>query len=95
MPRSCFPDMSQVYPLSREVVIKNTGVALQPAGVDISRYCGHNFRIRVVPIVVVVGTEESLIKTLGLLYVRVPREELPSLSKELSSAEKPSSNNTN
>ena len=89
-------------PLTREAFVSRMRGALQPAGVDISKYSGHSFRIGAASTAAAVGIEDSLIKTLGrwqstvyLLYVRVPREKLASLSRQLSSAEGPGSSITN
>ena len=77
-------------PLSREALVRNVRAALRPSGVDVSCYSGHSFRIGAASTAAAVGMEDSLIKTLGrwesaayLLYVRVPRERLVSVSKLL------------
>jgi len=53
--------------------------ALQAAGIDQSKYCGHSFRIGVVTTAAARGMEDSIIKTLGrwnsiayLQYVKIP-----------------------
>ena len=63
-----------------------------PSGVDITQYSGHSFRIGAASTVAAVGIEDPLIKTLGrwestvyLSYVRVPRDRLAAVSKQLSS----------
>ena len=70
------------------------GKALQPSGVDVSKYSGHSFRIGAATTVAMVGVEDSLIKTLGrwqssayLSYIPVPRERLAAVSHKLSMAE--------
>ena len=79
-------------PLSREMLVERMREALQPSGVDITQYSGHSFRIGAATTAAAVGIEDSLIKTLGrwestayLSYVRVPRDRLAGLSKQLSS----------
>ena len=74
-------------PPSREMLVKWMREAFQPSGVDITQYSGHSFRTGAA-----VGIEDSLIKTQGrwestayLSYVRVPRDRLAGVSKQLSS----------
>ena len=80
-------------PLSRVALVRSMRAALRPSGVDVSKYSGHSFRIGAATTAASVGIEDSLIKTLGrwesaayLLYVRVPRDRLVSVSKRLSVA---------
>lgn len=80
-------------PLSRVLLVKRLREALQPSGRDVSQYSGHSFRIGAATTAAAVGVEESLVKTLGrwqssayLLYIRVPRERLVSVSKRLATA---------
>ena len=77
-------------PLSRETLVRKLREALGSTGVDVSCYSGHSFRIGAATTAASVGIEDSLIKTLGrwesaayLLYVRVPRDKLASVSKRL------------
>ena len=74
-------------PLSRETLVRKLREALGSIGVDVSCYSGHSFRIGAATTAASVGIEDSLIKTLGrwesaayLLYVRVPRDKLASVS---------------
>ena len=80
-------------PLSREVMVKRMREALQPSGVDITQYSGHSVRIGAATTAATVGIEDSLIKTLGrwestayLSYVRVPRDRLAGVSKQLANS---------
>lgn len=80
-------------PLTRVALVRRVREALQPSGVDVSKYSGHSFRIGAATAAAAVGIEDSLIKTLGRwrssayqVYVRVPRERLASVSKQLSVA---------
>jgi len=66
--------------------------ALQKAGVDQSRYCGHSFRIGAATTATAKGMEDLIIKTLGrwnslayLQYVKIPRDQLASYSSLLCS----------
>ena len=78
-------------PLSREVFVRKVCEALGPWGIDEKKYSGHSFRIGAATTAAAAGIEDSLIKTLGrwessayLTYVRVPRDQLASISKKLS-----------
>lgn len=78
-------------PLSREVLVRRLRAALKPFGVEVSNYSGHSFRIGAATTAAAAGIEDSLIKTMGrwesgayLLYVRIPRDKLASVSKRLS-----------
>ena len=77
-------------PLSREMLVVKIREALKPSGVDVTRYSGHSFRIGAATTAAAVGIEGSLIKTLGRwessayqLYIRVPREQLTGVSRQL------------
>jgi len=66
--------------------------ALQEAGIDQSKYCGHSFHIGAATTAAAQGLEDSIIKTLGhwesmayLRYVRIPREQLAGYSSLLAS----------
>lgn len=80
-------------PLSREQFVRHLRAALSQSNVDVSKYSGHSFRIGEATTAAAVGFEDSLIKTLGRwqstanqLYVKIPRENLTSVSKKLSVA---------
>lgn len=77
-------------PLTRDRFVKMTRDKLTAAGIDAGRYSGHSFRIGAATTASAYGVEDSLIQTLGrwksaayLLYIRVPREKLASLSSLL------------
>ena len=77
-------------PLSRESLVKQMRKALSANGVDVSGYSGHSFRIGAATAAAAAGLEDSMIKTLGRwrssayqTYVRIPRERLASVSKQL------------
>ena len=78
--------------LTRHYFVSAVRGALQTAGVDQSKYCGHSFRIGVATTAAAKGMEDSIIKTLGrwqsvayLQYVRIPRSQLATYSKLLCS----------
>ena len=67
--------------------------ALEPWGIEEKKYSGHSFHIGAATAAVAAGVEDSLIKILGRwessayqTYVRVPRDQLASISKRLSTA---------
>ena len=75
-------------PLSREAFVKQVRKALGAKGVDVSCYSGHSFRIGAAT---AAGLEDAMIKTLGRwkssayqTYIRIPRETLASVSKQIS-----------
>lgn len=77
-------------PLSREAFVKGIRKALSASGMDVSGYSGHSFRIGAATAAAAAGLEDSLIKTLGRwrssayqTYVRIPRERLATVSKQL------------
>ena len=64
--------------------------ALRASGMDVSGYSGHSFRIGAATAAAAADLEDSLIKTLGRwqssayqTYVRIPRERLATVSKQL------------
>ena len=52
-------------PLTRQRLVVGIRKALQAAGLDDSKYCGHSFRIGAATTAVERGMEDSMIKTLG------------------------------
>ena len=80
-------------PLSRELFVWRVREALEPWGIDEKKYLGHSFRIGAATEAAAAGVQNCLIKTLGRwessdyhTYVRVPRDQLASISKRLSTA---------
>lgn len=78
--------------LTKDRFISNVRLALSEAGIDSSSYSGHSFRIGAATTAGRKGVSSEKIKTLGrwesaayLLYVRLSREELSSISALISS----------
>ena len=78
--------------LTRPRFVEEVWKALQQAGIDQSKYCGHSFRIGAATTAAARGMEDSVIKTLGrwrslayLDYVRIPRDRLAQYSNLLAS----------
>ena len=78
--------------LTRQRFVEEVCKALQLAGFDQSKYCGHSFRIGAATTAAGRGMEDSVIKTLGrwrslayLEYVRIPRDQLAQYSHLLAS----------
>ena len=78
--------------LTRQRFVEEVRKALQQAGVDQAKYCGHSFRIGAATTAAAKGMEDSIIKTLGrwrslayLDYVRIPRDQLAQYSCILAS----------
>ena len=78
--------------LTRQRFVEEVRKALQLAGFDQSKYCGHSFRIGAATTAAGRGMEDSVIKTLGrwrslayLEYVRIPRDQLAQYSRLLAS----------
>ena len=76
--------------LTRERLVEAVRKALEEAGYDQSRYCGHSFRIGAATTAAARGMEDAIIKTLGrwkslayLEYVKIPREQLANYSRIL------------
>jgi len=82
--------LSDGRPLTRQRLVEAVRQALDEAGLDSSKYCGHSFRIGAATAAAERGMEDSIIKTLGrwrslayLEYVRIPREQLAQYSRLL------------
>ena len=78
-------------PLTKPLFIQKVRDALKSAGYhDVDKYAGHSFRAGAATTAAAMGVQDSLIKMLGrweslayLLYIRIPREELQSVSSIL------------
>ena len=77
-------------PLSRVHLVAAIRQGLASAGVDVSRFSGHSFRIGAATTAAQVGIPDSLIQTLGrwkssafLSYIRTPIPRLTSVSRRL------------
>ena len=77
-------------PLTRASLVSHLRAALQKAGIPHSAYSGHSFRIGAATSAAQCGLEDSLIQTLGRwksaaykVYIRLPREQLASVSRAL------------
>ena len=77
-------------PLTRSALVSHLQTALQSAGVFPAAYTGHSFRIGAATTAAKCGVEDSLIQTLGrwksaayLAYIKIPRQQLASVSKTL------------
>ena len=78
--------------LTRQRFVDLVREALQKAGIDQQKYCGHSFRSGAATTAAKKGLEDCIIKTLGrwesvayLQYVKIPREQLAGYSKLLAS----------
>lgn len=78
--------------LTRQRLVDAIREALQEAGLDHSKYCGHSFRIGAATTAAARGMEDAVIKTLGrwrslayLDYVKIPRDQLAGYSAILAS----------
>ena len=76
--------------LTRQRLVCEVRSALERAGMDQSKYCGHSFRIGAATTAAKNGMEDAVIKTLGrwrslayLEYVKIPRHQLASYSGQL------------
>ena len=78
--------------LTRERLVTAVRAALQKAGLDCAKYCGHSFWIGAATTAASRGMEDAIIKTLGrwrslayLEYIKIPREQLANYSSILAS----------
>lgn len=81
---------SNGQPLSRAKLVALVQKALASAGLDVSKYTGHSFRIGAATTALRAGISDAKIKMLGRwessayqLYLQTPREELASVSSVL------------
>ena len=88
-PLFSFPDGTY---LTRQRLVVAVRQALEKAGLDARKYCGHSFRIGAATTAAKKGMEDSVIKTLGrwrslayLEYIRIPRDQLANYSRMLDS----------
>ena len=84
--------LSDGRPLSRQVLVQKLRSTLTLAGIDCKRYSGHSFRIGAATTAIARGVNESTVQTLGRWasdsfkrYIRIPRQELGQISKQLAS----------
>ena len=78
-------------PLSRTYLVQAVRSAMASLeGVDLSRYCGHSFRIGAATAAARAGAPDSMIQTLGrwkssafLSYIRSPPEDITAISRLL------------
>ena len=76
--------------LTRQRLVAEVRDALERAGLDQSRYCGHSYRIGAATTAAERGIEDAIIKTLGrwrslayLDFIKIPREQLAGYSGRL------------
>ena len=79
-------------PLSRPRLVQSLREVLRRAGVDVSGFSGHSFRIGAATTAARAGLSDSLIQTLGrwrssafMLYIRTPSQQLTAVSATLAS----------
>ncbi len=77
-------------PLTRSALVAHLQAALKKSGIAHSAYTGHSFRIGAATTAAKNGVEDSLIQILGrlksavyLAYIKIPPEDLASVSKTL------------
>ncbi len=80
-------------PLSRPRLVQAVRSGLASAGLDLSRYNGHSFRIGAASTAAATGLPDSLIQTLGrwksaafLRYIRTPQDHLATVTRQLLSS---------
>ena len=76
--------------LTRDMLVQWLRSTLAKAGVDPTHFSGHSFRIGAASTAAAKGVAESTVQTLGRWasdsykrYIRIPREELATISKTL------------
>ena len=79
-------------PLTRARLVLHLRSALEQCGIESSQYSGHSFRIGAASAAAQAGIEDSVIQMLGrwhssayLRYIRIPREQLASISAQIAS----------
>ena len=84
---------SNLRPVTKKWFIGKIRALLESLGLPQSQYAGHSFRIGAATTAALAGVEDSTIQILGrwqssafLQYVRMPREQLAHLSKQLAVA---------
>ena len=82
--------LSDGRPLSRQLLVQRMRATLGEANIDCSRFLGHSFRIGAATTAIARGISESTVQTLGRWasdsfkrYVRIPREDLAQVSRQL------------
>ena len=77
-------------PLSCQLLVQKLRSTPSSAGVDCKRYAGHSFRIGAATTAIARGVSETTVQTLGRWasdsfkrYVRIPREDLAMISKQM------------
>ena len=79
-------------PLTQELLVQQLRSTLSQAGIDCARYSGYSFRIGAATTAMARGVSESTVQILGRWasdsfkwYVRIPRQELADVSRQMSS----------
>ena len=78
-------------PLTRDLLVQLLRSTLSQAGINWARFSGHSFRIGAATTAMARGVSESTVQTLGRWasdsfkrYIRIPRQELAEVSKQMS-----------
>ncbi len=87
-------------PLSRHRLVQAVRLGFRSAGLDLSRYNGHSFRIGAATTAAAVGLPDFLIQTLGrwksaafLRYIRTPQDHLAAVTQQLLPSRDPQQRN--